>query len=327
MGSGWVRRPITVGGMFMVAILLTLLLPVWLVVGVLVDVVRRHWRLPSVRLLSFAWCWSWLESIGVAVAVVLWILGQGRNQRAHYALQRWWAARLIGSLRVTCGLAIVVEGADTLPDGPIVCLGRHASLGDALVSAWAFGSVAHRFPRYVMKKELALDPCLDIVGRRIPNYFVDRDATASRREIEGIVAMATGMGPRDVAVIGPEGTRTNDAKRARAIARLEARAPERHDRMSGLQRLLPPKPGGAEALIESVPDADVVVMWHVGFDGLDTFGGIFRRLTRAEPAARVVMDLHDRSTVETGTGFVGWLDARWLEIDAKVVEADLVRHS
>ena len=30
--------------------------------------------------------------------------------------------------------------------------------------------------RYVLKRELLWDPCLDIVGQRVPNIFVDRDA-------------------------------------------------------------------------------------------------------------------------------------------------------
>lgn len=70
-------------------------------------------------------------------------------------------AGLICALRMTFGLGIEVEGADVLPSGPLVCLGRRASMGDALVSVWVFGSVAHRSPRYVMKKELAVDPCLE----------------------------------------------------------------------------------------------------------------------------------------------------------------------
>ena len=315
----------TVLGVVVGAIVLTLLLPIWVVLSVVFDLGSRNWRLPTLRLVCFAWLWLWLETAGVFGSVALWITGQARNQRANYALQRWWAKRLISSLRVTCGLRIEVEGVETLTDGPLICFGRHASLGDALVSAWIFGSLASRFPRYVMKKELLLDPCLDIVGQRIPNYFVDRGSAAVRQEIDGIRAMAVGMGPRDVAVIFPEGTRTNDAKREALVGRLERRSPERHAKLRDLQRLLPPRSSGAAALLAEVPDADVVVMWHVGFDGLDTFAGVRRRLATAEPSARVVLELHHRPTIPTGTDFDPWLDDRWLEIDRKVVDADRVR--
>ena len=323
----WVRRPITVVGVVIGALLLTILLPVWIVLSILFDLAGRSWRLPTLRLLSFAWLWLWLETLGIAGAAGIWLTGQAGNHRANYTLQRWWAKQLIGSLRISCGLKIEVEGVEKLSAGPLICLGRHASLGDALVSAWIFGSLAKRFPRYVMKKELLFDPCLDVVGQRIPNYFVDRGSAAVRQELTGIRTMAANMGESDVAVIFPEGTRTNDAKRIGLVERLERRAPERHAKLVGLQRLLPPRSAGASVLLEEVPNGDVVVMWHVGFDGLDTFAGVRRRIAHAQPSAKVVLELHKRSSVPKGDGFEAWLDDRWLEIDAKVVAADKERFS
>ena len=319
------RRPITVMAVVIGALLLTVLLPIWIVFSVVLDLVGRKWRLPTFRLMCFAWLWLWLETLGILGAELLWLSGQARNQRANYALQRWWAKQLIGSLRLSCGLKIEVEGAENLSAGPLICLGRHASLGDALVSAWIFGSLAKRFPRYVMKKELLFDPCLDVVGQRIPNYFVDRGSAAVRQELTGIRTMAANMGERDVAVIFPEGTRTNDEKRVGLVARLERRAPDRHAKLIGLQRLLPPRSAGASVLLEEIPNGDVVVMWHVGFDGLDTFGGVRRRIASANPSAKVVLEHHTRASIPEGDGFEAWLDDRWLEIDAKVVAADATR--
>ena len=315
------RRPITVIAVVIGALLLTVLLPIWIVFSVVLDVFGQKWRLPTFRLMCFAWLWLWLETLGILGAELLWLTGQARNQRANYALQRWWAKQLIGSLRLSCGLKIEVEGAENLSAGPLICLGRHASLGDALVSAWIFGSLAKRFPRYVMKKELLFDPCLDVVGQRIPNYFVDRGSAAVRQELTGIRTMAANMGERDVAVIFPEGTRTNDEKRIGLVARLERRAPERHAKLIGLQRLLPPRSAGASVLLEEIPNGDVVVMWHVGFDGLDTFGGVRRRIASSNPSAKVVLELHPRESIPSGEGFEAWLDDRWLEIDRKVVDA------
>lgn len=321
----WVRRPITITGVLVGAMVLLVAVPLWLVVGAIADLVRGRRRLPTVRLLGFALCWTWLETVGVLAAFGLWLGGQGKRHSAHYALQRWWAARLIGSLRLTCGLRVQVEGAGAISAGPIVALGRHASLADALVSAWIFGSLADRDPRYVMKKELSYDPCLDVVGRRVPNYFVDRSSVATQREIDGIVAMAQDMSRRDVAVIFPEGTRANDTKRLRALKKISERSPERAERLSGLSHLLPPKAAGASALLEAVPDADVVLMWHVGFEGLDTFKGIFRRLTYAEPDAVVVIESIKRSTIPKGDAFAEWLDAQWLRLDLLIGERLLAR--
>jgi 1-acyl-sn-glycerol-3-phosphate acyltransferase len=315
--SPWLRRPLTVSGVAVAALALLVALPVWVPVAIVVDVVRGHRRLPVLRLLAFALCWAWLEMAGIATAIALWCAGQARNLRAHFALQRWWARNLITALRTTTGLRISVEGAEHARGGPFVALCRHASLADSLVSAWVFGSLSDLRPRYVLKKELSLDPCLDIVGRRLPNWFVDRNSTRVAREMEGIEQMARGLGPGEIAVIFPEGTRASAAKRARELARLESRSPERHARLAGLERLLPPKSAGSAALLAAVPDADVLTVWHTGFDGLDTFGGILRALRRP-PGARVVVEVHARTGIPTGEGFVRWLDEQWVRMDREV---------
>ncbi len=321
MSSAWLRRPVTIGGVGLAAVLLLGLLPLWVPIAAFVDLVEGRFRLPTVRLLAFALLWSWLELAGVIASVVFWCVGQSCNRRANYALQRWWAARLIGSLRLTCGFIIEVRGADTFGTGPLVVFGRHASLGDALVSAWALGSLAKRTPRYVLKKELSFDPCLDIVGRRLPNYFVDRSSAAVARELEGIAALAVDLEPTDVAVIFPEGTRANDAKRASSIDRIRRRDPQRSDRLEALQHLLPPKPAGARALLDAAAGAELALMWHIGFDGLDTFSRIRRRLAAGPVRAQVVFELQDRKTIPDGEDFVEWLDTRWLHLDRSVAAA------
>lgn len=321
MSRAWVRRPLTIGAVLVTAVLLTVLAPLWVPIVVVVDLVRGRRHLPLVRLGTFAWCWSLLEVAGVVASGALWAVGQGRNRRLHYRLQRWWAAHLIGALCATTGLRIEVEGADGLGDGPLICLGRHASLGDALVSAWVFGSWAGRTPRYVMKRELLADPCLDIVGQRVPNYFVDRSNPVADTEVAGIAAMADGLGDGDVAVIFPEGTRASAAKRATRLEQLAERSPARHRRLAGLTHVLPPRPAGAAGLLAKVPDADVVVLWHVGFDGLDTFPRIIAALAHGAPRARVVLERHDRGSVPGGEEFIAWLDDRWLDMDGKVRSA------
>ena len=321
MSSRWVRRPITVGGVTVAAVLLLVCSPLWLLLAGAMDLVRGRLRIPTVRLLCFSLLWTWLELAGVTASVALWCVGRARDRRANYALQRWWAARMIGALRLTCGFVIEVRGADHLDSGPLVVLGRHASLGDALVSAWALGSIAGRTPRYVLKKELSFDPCLDIVGRRLPNYFVDRSSAAVRRELEGIATLASELHPTDVAVIFPEGTRANAAKRSSSLERMRARDPRRADRLADMVHLLPPKPSGAQALIEAAPQAAVVLMWHIGFDGLDTFSRIRRRLAAGPVRALVVFELEERDSVPLGEGFVDWLDERWMHLDRSVATA------
>lgn len=315
------RRAVSVTALIVAALALVVLLPIWLPAAVLADLVRLRFRLPTARLLAFGLCWAWLETCGVAVAAVLWCTGRRSDHRAHYALQRWWAARLIGALRVTTGLRFTTPGAAELHPGPSVLLCRHASLADSLLSAWVITTVAGMNPRYVLKRELLADPCLDIVGNRLPNHFLDREAADSSAELASLRALSAGLGADEVAVIFPEGTRAAGHKRVRALERIGERQPERAERLATLAHLLPPRPAGAAALVAGRPDADVVIAWHVGFDGLDTFGGILRHLAHRPRPVEFHARRIPRADVpdpEQGDAFTRWLDDAWLHADDEV---------
>jgi 1-acyl-sn-glycerol-3-phosphate acyltransferase len=248
----------------------------------------------------------------------LFFTKRGRNVPAHYALQTWWCRSLIQALGFTVGLQITVEGAEHVGTGPFVALGRHASLADSIMSSWVVASHVGLRPRFVLKKELKMDPCLDILGHRLPNYFVDRESSNIAGELQGIEQMAAGLGVKDCAVIFPEGSRASAKKRVRALERLRERSPQRAEVLSGLQYLIPPKPAGASALLSAVPDANVLVMWHSGFDGLDTFSGILSHLGRAKAKVHVHVEEISRAMIPSGEAFVSWLDAKWVEMDNAV---------
>jgi len=312
------RRFGSISGLFIAAILLLVLLPVWIPLSIVADLVRGRVRLPIARLLLFALGWAWLESTGVVIAFGLWLTGKRKNHELHFRLQAWWAANILGLLRATTGIRVTAENVDQLRPGPVVLLCRHASLADSLVSAWVITSLAHMHPRYVLKRELLIDPCLDIVGNRLPNYFLDRDAPDSQVELDALTRLSTGMGARDIAVIFPEGTRASPKKRDRVMQKLGERDPVRAERLRALQHLLPPRPAGSAALIAGSSDADIVVAWHVGFDGLDTFGGILRHLAHKPTPVRFRARRIARADVPSGDAFTEWLDAVWLQSDRDV---------
>lgn len=333
---GMKRRLLTVPGLYLGGVLLTVLTPVWLVLGLIIDLARRRWRFPVVRLLAFAVLWAWLEIAGVTASAAFWLTGQRKNRRAHYGLQRWWAARLLGALRLTCGVRIEVENVAALQPGPAILLARHASLADSLVSAYVVTSVAGMNPRYVLKRELLGDPCLDIVGQRLPNYFLDRDAPDSTHELQALEALMSDADEKSVGIIFPEGTRANPVKRSRALEKLASKSVVRAERLRSLQHLLPPRPAGAMALLRGHPTADVVIGWHVGFEGLDTFGGMLRALSRPFPPVRFALKRIARSEIppvpvnlgssaavisNDGAAFTEWLDEQWLALDQIVDEA------
>lgn len=313
-----VRRIVTVTGVLLCALALPILALVWIPVGALVDVVRRRWRLPIVRLLAFATCWAWLEVLGVSAAALLFLSGRSSRIDSYYKVQAWWCRNVVGCLSALVGLQFEVSGTENVGDGPFVLLARHVSLADAVMSSWVVGSLMKKNPRYVLKNELKMDPCLDIFGHRLPNYFINRSSDDVAAELHGIQQMASHLNVDDVAVIFPEGSRANDAKRNGRLAALAERSSPRHARLQQLRYLLPPKPAGVSALLQSVPAAHVITLAHCGLEGLDSFGAILRNFGRQVVKVRVTLTKHDRGSIPHGDAFVAWLDDQWVKMDQLV---------
>ena len=311
---------VTVPVLGIIAAVLLVLSPVWIPAAMVLDLARGKRRLPTVRLMLFALLWTWNELVGVATLFLLWAALQGRNLRAHYAVQRWWCGNIITALRVTVGLRVDVIGAEHAGRGPYLVFARHASLADSIISCFVVNNTMRLDPRYVLKSDLEKIPCLDILGHRMPNCFVRRGTGNVQAELDALTRMMDGFGPGGAAVIFPEGSRANPEKRARELARIAERNPERHGRLSGLQRLLPPKPAGAGALMAAAPGADIVTMWHEGLDGLDTFGGMLAALGERKVRAHIVVTVHPRAEVPGGDGFAEWIDGRWVEMDDAVAQ-------
>ena len=320
------RRLLSISGLILGAVVLTVLLPAWLPLVIIIDASRLKWRFPLARLLLFGVCWAWLETVGVICSALLWTVGQSKNVPRHYALQRWWADRLLRALKATCGFSVEVENIDSLKPGPVILLARHASLADSLVSAYVVTTLAQMNPRFVLKRELLADPCLDVVGQRLPNHFLDRQATDSTPELEALQKLVTDVDASTVGIIFPEGTRANNKKRTRALEKIATSDPDRADRLSDMRHLLPPRPAGAAAMLRGCTSADVVVAWHVGFEGLDTFGGILKAISSDMPPIRfhlrrVSRDEIPDASISNAEGFTRWLDDEWMRMDREVNDA------
>ena len=325
------RRLISMTGLILGAVILTVAIPVWLPLVLVIDACRFKWRFPLARLLSFAVCWAWLETAGVVCSAFYWLTGQSKNLPKHYALQRWWADRLLRSLKATCGFSVEVENIDALKPGPVLMFARHASLADSLVSAYVVTTLAQMNPRYVLKRELLADPCLDVVGQRLPNHFLDRNATDSTPELLALETLVTDIDASTVGIIFPEGTRANDKKRKRAIEKIALIDSARADRLQEMKHLLPPRPAGAAAMLRGSPNANVVFAWHVGFEGLDTFGGILRAISSRMPPIRFHLRRVDRVGIPSNSitdtdELTKWLDSEWMRMDREVDEALEARH-
>lgn len=264
-------------------LLVTVLLPVLLVVAVVIDALRlAAFGVPptAARLVLFLWVYLAAEVAGVAALAALWVASLGGRRSAWlremtWRVQQLWAGALLGAVRALFRLRLEVAGGDEVVPGPVIVLIRHASIVDNLLPADLIARPHGIRLRYVLKRELLADPCLDIAGRRLPNYFVRR-GTGEAQELERVRALGHGLGPGDGVLIYPEGTRFTPERRARAIARIAERDADLAARAERIRHLLPPRLGGVGALLDGAPEADIVVIAHHGFDGLRLISDIWR---------------------------------------------------
>jgi len=315
------RRLITIPGYLALFAAALGSLPLLLPLAALVDVARGTPLALARALLFFTW-YLGCEAAGIAACGVLWLAGlhpgvsRERYLQWHFRLKCWWARQLVRGARWCFGLRFDVEGLEDLGEGPFLLFMRHASTADAILTSAILSDGRGLDFRHVIKRELLWDPCLDLCGNRLPNFFVDRDSPDSAREIAGVQALARGLGPRDGVLIYPEGTRFTEAKRARILEKLA----EKGDtallaRARALHHVLPPRLGGPLGLLQAAPGTDALFCAHVGFDGIRSFneflrGGLVKRTVRMiywrVPGDRIPGDRDAQ---------IDWLFEQWRRVD------------
>ncbi len=296
-----------------------------LVVGWTVDRVRGH--AVVARALCFFTLYFGCELAGIWAAFGLWLgdrLWPGcstqRYLRWNFALQRLWARTLFDGARRIFRWRVQVENHEAAATGPMLFFIRHLSTADTVLAAVL---VSDRFGlclRYVLKSELLWDPCLDLVGHRLPNGFVRRGVGETEQALAEVLRLAQALGPRDGVLIYPEGTRFTPEKRRRALAQLATKGDaDLLARAERLQRVLPPKLAGSLALLERNPGADAVFCAHVGFERAMSFreflAGGLNDLELRVTFWRVPFEQIPRDEV----GRREWLYEQWSKVDAWVV--------
>jgi 1-acyl-sn-glycerol-3-phosphate acyltransferase len=316
------RRAVALPAAVLSLPLLVVLAPLVLPIAALVDLVTAPRRWPTIRLYGGATTYAALETAGLVASAALWLAtGFGRgidrpwSRRAHHRLQVWWAGRLRAVGRRWLGIRIEVEGDDLLSPGPLVALPRHASIVDALVPAWLFGVDHDLRLRYVLKDELLWVPCLDVVGNRLPNHFLDRDGGPA--QLAPLRELGTGLTADEVVIVFPEGTFPTPERRETVRARLARRDPELGEIAGRLAHLLPPRPGGALTLLEASDDvgADVVLIAHVGLEVFTPVTAVWRRVPLREPVRLKVWRFRRADLPGDLAGRRRWLLERWEELD------------
>ena len=317
------RRAATISIYALTWLLLTVLAPVWIVLGLVIGALRRR-SFILLRLLGFAWFYFGFELIALSLLALVFASRRSEDARdeALYRLQAWWGSVNLRVAKRALQLRIDVDGADAAVPGPSILLIRHASILDTLLPC-AYVQHPHRFHvRYVLKQELLFDPCIDIVGNALPNYFVDRTGDTAA-ELEGVRGLAEAL-RTDGMLIFPEGTRFSAEKRDRALARLEAEGSPMASRAKALTHVLPPKPGGVLTLLDALPNVDCVIVAHAG---LETFAKISSLLDGAVVGSSVRVKLwrvRANEIPDDDAARLEWLYSQWEEVDVFVKNALVV---
>lgn len=224
----------------------------------------------SLRLLAFGFVFLAVELAGLAWLFLSWVrTGFGRNRvrlRADaWPIQIWWARTLLTAVERIFKLRLEVTGQDDAAPGPVIAMFRHASIVDNLLPAVLLtGDLGIRL-RWIVKRELLTLPSLDVAGKRLPNYFVDRHSADPRGELRRIRSLGLDLTSMDGVLIYPEGTRFTPQRHARALKRMRDSDDRMLSRAASLVHVMPPRPGGTLALLDS--GADVVVGAHQGLEG------------------------------------------------------------
>jgi len=277
--------------------------------------------LPRTRALSFFALYLVCEAAGIVAAAALWaataggrVGGPARWTEWNAALQRRWAAALFFGSRRLFSMKVSAAGLSLADEAPFLLFARHASVADTVLAAVFVANPRRLLLRYVLKRELLWDPCLDIVGRRLPNAFVRRRGPDLDAEVGAIAGLARALDRRSGVLVYPEGKRFSAARRAAAVASLRERG---EAVLAGIadtfRNVLPPKLRGPLALVEAAKGVDVLFLEHTGFEGAASFPDFWRgalvgrtlhvRLRRF-PASTIPAEGRDR-----------WLFERWAEMD------------
>lgn len=330
----WTRRAKTIPAMLAATAVAIVGLPLFAPMAVVADLVRGRLRLPTLRVYLFVLQYAMNDSVEILAAPIYWAMAgfgartSSRSSMARYERLQWWSASLLEKrARQLLGLHIEFDEASRsmLAPGPVIVISRHVSLFDASLPGLVYHQEGFGV-RGVIMAELLADPGFDLMYVNTGSVFIPRDRGADALAAIRNMATTVDAADRDTTamVIFPEGRLFKPSVRDRALAALAESEPERATRLAGLTQLLPPRPGGVLALLDTMPDADVVLLDH---RGLERVGTISRLLKSAPIDRSVTVSARRIPATEIPTdrqARVEWLDELWLELDREltVVRSD-----
>ena len=325
-----VRRLVIAPAVVALAVVLVTTLPVWLILALAASpLVPGHLRVP--RLIWLAIVYVVWDAAALVALFVLWVAsGFGWRirgpgfQRAHYVLTGRFLSVLFWFARWSLHLAVDVVGTDpdtAVPGRPEIVVSRHAGPGDSFILIHALVNWFYREPRIVLKATLQWDPAVDVLLNRLPNRFISPGRPGSEDLEAHVGELAAGLDENDAFVIFPEGGNFTPRRRIRAIAWLRSRGlRDLAVRAENLRHVLPPKPGGLLAAIDSAPDAGVIFVAHTGLDRMLTVADVWRELPTDKRLTMRFWSVPPEDVPSGEQERIVWLYDWWARIDAWIEE-------
>jgi 1-acyl-sn-glycerol-3-phosphate acyltransferase len=321
--SRWKRRSRTIPLMLAITIAGVFASPVILCGAAAMDLVKFRFRLPTVRVTLFLLQYAINDSIEILLAPLYWVLagcGTRLDQPAsiarHERLQKWSIDVLARRAERLLGLRIDIDpdSISALTPGPVVVLCRHVNIVDASLPTLLYQRLGYRTLGVIMA-ELLADPGFDLIYGRTGSVFIPRDNGPDA------VAMVRRLGQnvdaKSAVVIFPEGRLFRPDRLDRAKARLALENPSRAARLASLSYVLPPRPGGVLALLDTIP-ADVVVIAHTGLDQYGSFSELAKAVPLRNPIVVCAWRIpRDQIPVADGDR-IAWLDDQWVLVNDRL---------
>lgn len=300
-----------------------LLMSPFLVIGAAAyDLARVQPRLPTVRLFLFVLQYLVNDSAEILLAGPYWLaagfgtrLGSDASIRRHERLQRWSIETMARRGEQLLGLRVDLDAAGLAAidePGPVIVLCRHVNVVDASLPALLYQRRGYHV-RGIMMAELLADPGFDLLYGRLGSVFIARENGPEART--AVARVRGGDDAGTAIVIFPEGRLFRPELRDRYLAKLADTDTARSQRLCGVRHVLPPRPGGVEALLEANPGVDVVAIAHAGLDPYPTFLELARHAPLTAPIRVTAWRFPRASIPESHDERVAWLDQTWCQVD------------
>ena len=250
----------------------------------------------------------------------------GLYEDVNYAMQRVFAKVVSLSAESCFSVKFLVEGDLRhleLGDSSSLVLVRHSSSADIHIVFSKYFLPSGKFPRSVFKIELLLDPVFDLIGKRLPNAYIDRKGMLGNQYADQIISVMGELSKdiklgKESLLIYPEGSRFTPERLDYIKKKALEESLEGVDKIQQFEHVLPPRKKGILTLLSHNPGLDLLFVAHAGLEDARTLdalvGGAITHKTIRVHFKRIAFSDLPQNTEDHWD----FILHHWLELDKNV---------